>query len=466
MAASQWRHIFFSGGELRHLVRLGVPVLIAQVAQMGMAFVDNVMTGQCSALDMAAVGVACSVWNPLFLLGLGCLLPLTPLMAQHVGAREPEKAVHLLRQGMILALMLSAFFLALFYAASWHLGAFGLEPELAALSGGYLRSIMWGFPAMLIFSCVRSLTEGHVNTRPAMIIGLIGLACNVPANYVLIFGKCGLPALGAVGCGIASAICYWCMCLAMLVYAAREGEFRRMGPLFAPLWRNFRVDWPLLGRVMRLGVPSAFAMFFEVCLFALTALLLAPLGAMVVAGHQVALNYSSMIFMLPMSLSITVAIRVGWCLGARKPGAARVAARTALATGFMFAALCAVLTLCFRQEIVYVYGDTPAVVNLAVALLGYVACYQIVDAMQTIGQGVLRGYNDTRVISLVSCTAYWLIGLPLGWVLTYTDWIVPALGARGFWTAYIIALSFAMCCYSLRIRHLHRLPAGAVRIGA
>ena len=467
---------FFSWTEARRFYAIGLPIFIAQLSQVGMNFADTAMTGQASAEDMAAVAVAGSIWAPLSLLGLGSLFALPPLTAQMVGAGDRNGAAHLLRQGIWLTCGISVLFMSLFYAVSWHMAAFGLEPELARLAGGYLRAILWGMPGFMLFVNQRSFLEGFSRTRPAMIIGMLGLTFNVPCNYVLIYGKFGLPALGAVGCGVATALCYWFMALAMLYYLRRDPQYRDLHPIYAPLFsrraarqrdgsapEHPRFDPALILRILRIGLPSALALFFEVSLFAVTAILLAPLGTVAVAGHQIATNFSTLMFMFPLALGMTATIRVGHCLGADKMEQARVAARTALGLSVLFALAIAVCTVAFRYGIVRIYNDDPVVTALAAHLLFYAACYQVVDGLQTVALGVLRGYNDTRIISVICCLAYWVIGLPLGFTLARTDWIVPAMGPAGFWIAYITALSFGACCYLWRVRFLHHLGDAAIR---
>ena len=420
---------------------------------------------------MVALSVAGSIWASLSRLGLGSLFALPPLTAQMVGGGDRHGAAHLLRQGIWLTCGISVLFMSLFYAVSWRMAAFGLEPELARLAGGYLRAILWGLPGFMLFVNQRSFLEGFSRTRPAMIIGMLGLAFNVPCNYVLIYGKFGLPALGAVGCGVATALCYWFMALAMFYYLRRDPQYRDLHPIYAPLFsrradgakRRPRFDPALMLRILRIGLPSALALFFEVSLFAVTALLLAPLGTVAVAGHQIATNFSTLMFMFPLALGMTATIRVGHSLGAARMGQARVVARTALGLSVMFALVIAVCTVSFRYGIVRIYNDDPVVTALAAHLLFYAACYQVVDGLQTVALGVLRGYNDTRIISVICFVAYWIIGLPLGFTLARTDWIVPALGPAGFWIAYITALSFGACCYLWRVRFLHRLDDAAIR---
>ena len=463
---------FFSLSEARRFVALGLPVFVAQMSQMGMNFVDTAMTGQASTAYMAAVAVAGSIWNPLSLLGIGCLLSLPAMSAHLVGGGQRSRTPHLLRQGIWLTLVISAILMTAFYVISWHLQSFGLDEELSRLGGGYLRAMLWGLPGFMLFVNVRSFLEGYARTRPAMLVGLLGLALNVPCNYVLIYGKLGLPQLGAVGCGVATALCYWFMGLTLALYARREARCRKLGPLFLPLLlprtageggEARRVDWPLVWRIFRIGLPGALAVFFEVSLFALSALLLAPLGKVIVAGHQIAMNFAGMVFMLPLSLNITAAIRVGQSVGAGRLGRARLSARTALCMGAVSSLIIAACTALFREQIVHIYNDDPAVTALAMSLLLLGSCYQLVDALQTISIGILRAYNDTRIISLVCFTSYWIIGLPLGFTLARTDWLVPAMGPAGFWISYIVALGFGALCYLIRVHHLHGLDAEAVR---
>ena len=483
---------FFSLNEARRFLALGLPVLVTQIAQMGMNFVDTAMTGQASTADMAAVAVSGSIWVPVSLLGMGCLLSLPAMMAHLVGGGEQQRTPHLLRQGLWLSSLLSLVLMGVFAFLSLHLELFGLDAELAPLAAGYLRAMLFGLPGMMLFVNVRGFLEGYARTRPAMLVGLLGLALNVPCNYVLIYGKLGLPQLGAVGCGVATALCYWFMAACMIYYVRRDAQYRDLHPLFLPLLLPrtapacgcearardaasplaapytpepvpCRFDFPLIWRILRIGLPGALAVFFEVSLFALSALLLAPLGKVIVAGHQIAMNFSSIVYMLPLSLNITAAIRVGQSVGAGRLGRARLSARTALCMGAVSSLIIAACTALFREQIVHIYNDDPAVTALAMSLLLLGSCYQLVDALQTISIGILRAYNDTRIISLVCFTSYWIIGLPLGFTLARTDWLVPAMGPAGFWISYIVALGFGALCYLIRVHHLLGLDAEAVR---
>ena len=459
---------FFSLREAGTLIRLGIPVYIAQMSNMGMAFVDTAMTGQASAEDMAAVALAGSLWAPVSLFGVGVLLALTPLSAQLVGSGQYARIPHLLRQGIWCNVLLALPLMLFFQCMSYFLGDFGLEPHLADLAGGYLRAMVWGLPGLFLFVNVRSFLEGYSRTRPAMIIAILGLLLNVPVNYVLIYGKLGLPALGAVGCGVATALCFWFMALCMVFYVRRDAAGQGLGALFRPLWQpapgEKRVDWLTIRRIFRIGLPSALALLFEVSLFAVTALLLAPLGTITVAGHQIAMNFGGVLFMIPLSMGITSTIRVGYCLGAGQWTHARLAAWTAMTLGLGFGLVNSVGTVIFRDQIVHLYNHDPAVVSLAAHLLLYAAAFQLLDSIQAVGIGILRGYNDTRLISIVCFVAYWLVGLPVGFALARTDLLGPAWGAAGFWLAYLLALGLGALCYTVRVVQLHGMDGDALRL--
>ena len=459
--------IFFSLREARTLLRLGLPILLAQISQVAMNFVDTVMAGRYSADALAGVAVSGSVWGPCAMFAIGCLQVLSGMSSQMVGAKRPDRAAWLLRQGIVLSAMISVVLVAILWFLSQHLAFFGLTGAMEEVSRGYLLAMLPGLPAFLLFINIRSFFEGFGLTRPAMVIGIFCLFLNIPCNYIFIYGCFGLPALGGVGCGVATSICFWFMALSMLVLLhchtelGRYSLFRRQ-PAPEGEARPL-IDWPLIGSVLRIGVPNALAICIEVSAFALTAILLAPLGTDVVAGHQIALNFSGLIFAVPLSVSMATTIRVGYNLGAGKKQMAVVSAHTALASAVCLALFSMTLTALFRAQIVGLYTDAQNVVPLACELMLFCAAYQVVDTLQSVTVGALRGYNDTRIISVVCLFAYGVLGLGGGIVLGRTDWIVPAMGAAGFWIGYILCLSACAVAYLTRLHWQHGQDMDAIK---
>lgn len=445
--------------EARQLLALAIPVIVAQVAQTAMGFVDTVMAGGYSATDMAAVAIGTSIWLPAILFGHGLLLALTPVIAQLNGSGRRDRVAHQVRQGFWLAGFVSVLIMIVLWNAGYIIRAMhNIDPALADKAVGYLRTLLWGAPGYLFFQVARNQCEGLAKTKPGMVMGFIGLLVNIPVNYIFIYGHFGMPELGGVGCGVATAAVYWVMFGSMLTYIKHARSMRdiRNDTTFST------PDWSMLTRLTQLGLPIALALFFEVTLFAVVALLVSPLGIIDVAGHQIALNFSSLMFVLPMSLAAAVTIRVGFRLGQGSTLDAQTAARTGLGVGVCMAVCTALFTVLLREQIALLYNDNPEVVTLASHLMLLAAIYQISDSIQVIGSGVLRGYKDTRSIFFITFIAYWVLGLPCGYILALTDLVVNRMGPAGFWMGFIIGLTSAAIMMMLRMRFLQRQPSTVI----
>lgn len=445
--------------EARQLLALAIPVILAQVAQTSMGFVDTVMAGGYSATDMAAVAIGTSIWLPAILFGHGLLLALTPVIAQLNGSGRRDRIAHQIRQGFWLAGFVSLLVMVVLWNAGYIISSMhNIDPALAEKAVGYLRALLWGAPGYLFFLVARNQCEGLAKTKPGMVMGFIGLLVNIPVNYIFIYGHFGMPELGGIGCGVATASVYWVMFFCMISWVRRARSMRDIrsdegfsGP-----------DFSVLKRLVQLGLPIALALFFEVTLFAVVALLVSPLGIVDVAGHQIALNFSSLMFVLPLSLAAAVTIRVGFRLGQGSTLDAQVSARTGVGVGVCMAVITAIFTILMRKQIALLYNDNPEVVLLASQLMLLAAIYQISDSVQVIGSGILRGYKDTRSIFFITFTAYWVLGLPSGYLLALTDTLVPRMGPAGFWCGFIIGLTSAAVMMMLRMRFLQRQPSSVI----
>ncbi|EDH9668176.1 multidrug efflux MATE transporter MdtK, partial [Salmonella enterica subsp. enterica serovar Cerro] len=334
--------------EARQLLALAIPVILAQVAQTAMGFVDTVMAGGYSATDMAAVAIGTSIWLPAILFGHGLLLALTPVIAQLNGSGRRERIAHQVRQGFWLAGFVSVLVMIVLWNAGYIIRSMhNIDPALADKAVGYLRALLWGAPGYLFFQVARNQCEGLAKTKPGMVMGFLGLLVNIPVNYIFIYGHFGMPELGGIGCGVATAAVYWVMFIAMLSYIKHARSMRDI--------RNEKgfgkPDSVVMKRLIQLGLPIALALFFEVTLFAVVALLVSPLGIVDVAGHQIALNFSSLMFVLPMSLAAAVTIRVGYRLGQGSTLDAQTAARTGLGVGICMAVVTAIFTVTLRKHI-------------------------------------------------------------------------------------------------------------------
>lgn len=440
--------------QLRALLRLAWPLLIAQITQTMMGVVDTIMAGRYSATDMAAVAIGYSIIMPVLIFMQGIVLALPPVISRLNGARQIDKVAATTQQMLWLALSVSGVVLALVYFVPWLFAHFPMDANLRNITSDYVQYVCLSAPFFAIYQVMRNYCEGLSITKPSMVIMLLGLLVNIPANYVLVYGKWGFPELGGAGCGLATGVIFIAMCLASSFYVAHS---RRLRPyqLFAR-WYNPKLAE--MRSLLSLGLPIALTLLFEVTLFGVVALLLAPFGANIVAAHQIALNFSSLVFMLPMSIGMALSIRIGHLMGEQRPEQARIAYFSSLMLGLSLASMTALFTVLARTGIGGLYTEDTLVIQMAASLMLLAALFQFSDAIQVISANALRGYKDTTAMFLITFVSYWLVGLPVGCILGLTNWIVPQMQAAGFWIGFIAGLSCAAVLLGWRVRVLqHRL---------
>ena len=438
--------------EVRALLALAGPIIVAQLANTAMGFVDAVMAGRVGPRDLAAVALGNSIWIPVLLLMNGILMSTTAKVARKVGAGSYALIGPLVRQALWLALVVGLLAAALLLAARPVLVLMQVEASLRDTAMGYLQAVALGFPALALYQVLRGFSDGLGSTRPSMVIGLCGLLLNIPLNYLLIHGKLGLPALGGVGCGWATALVMWFMFAAMAWWVH-----------WAPAYQSSRLferlegpQWPAIRALLAIGLPIGIAIFAEASIFSVIALLIGSLGASVVAGHQIALNFSAMVFMIPYSLAMAATVRVGQALGRGAPREARFSAGMAMASALAYACCSASLMLMLRADIARLYTSDAEVLRVAGALLMYSALFQFSDAIQVTAAGALRGYQDTRATMLITLLAYWGIGLPIGYGLGLGDLFGPPSGPAGLWQGLVVGLSCAALLLGVRLQRSAR----------
>ena len=331
--------------------------------------------------------------------GQGLLLALPPTISYLNGSGQRHRIAHQVRQGIWLVLGVSIPLGLLIYFCEIPLQYMQMESKMSDLARDYLHAMLWGLPAYLMLINFRCLNDGIAKTKPAMVITFLGLLINIPLNYIFIYGKFGIPAFGAVGCGIATAIVNWAMCLMMIFYSYTNAQERSL-KVFSQL-----IEMPnlkTLKKLLRLGLPIAIAICCEVALFALTSLMLSPLGATIVASHQITLNTSSFIFMFPMSIGMAATILVGQALGTGSPQNAKKIGYAALLLGLTVTIITALITIFFRYEIASIFVTDEIVIAMAANLLLFAALYQFSDTIQMVVGGILRGYKDTKMILYIT----------------------------------------------------------------
>lgn len=447
------------------LLRLTGPLVLAQVSQTAMGLVDTVMAGRVSAVDLAAVAVGSSIFFPVYLFLIGLLSAVTPLVAQAYGRGDGPAVRQSMRQGMAIGLITGCLLMPLLWSMQPFMAWMGVDAEVIPLTDRYLFAISWGLPLAGLFFALKGGGDGFAKPRLSMFAGFLGLGVNIVANYLLIYGHLGLPALGGVGCGWATTLSILAMLAAMAVLL-KKSRTQGTDRLFALTGTWFGSGASSTAAFLRLGVPLGLALFIECSIFTLIALFIAKLGAQVVAAHQIALNFSSQLYMLPYSLAMALTVHVGYTIGRGRLGRLARIVRTGLVLALAGSVCTCLVVLAFSWEIAGMYTPDPVVRDLAATLLLFAAIFQLPDAMQVNCGGILRGCKDTRVPLMLMVLAYWGIGLPLGYGLGLAGLGGMEPGPQGFWIGLICALSAAAVLLGGRVRvMLRRLREAGVRAG-
>ena len=452
--------------ETRTLVALALPICGAQLAQAGMSVVDVMMTGRHNATDLAAVSVGSSLWMPLMLFMTGTLMGLTPIVAHLLGGQRNNDIRPAVHQALWVALALGITAAGLLWVAVTPIfELMNVPPGVAQESAAYLSAVAFGMPGIALFQALRAFSDGMNHTRPALWISLVGLAVNIPFNYLLIYGGDGLvnllgtgipnslqqlPALGAFGCGIATAISMWTMAISMALYTRRGNTYRSVS-----LWEQLTPpQWAGIRELVVVGVPIGVAIFVEVTLFTLIALFIASFGEVTVGAHQIALSYTTILFMLPMSLSMALTVRVGNTLGQRRLAMARKVAWNGITISVIVAAINSTLLWFTAPTVISLYTSNTEIQALALTIIALAVIFQLSDSLQVNLAGALRGYKDTRIVMVITVLSYWIVGLGGGhWLGAYGLGVVSEpMGVHGYWIGLIAGLSTAAILLAWRLK--------------
>jgi MATE family multidrug resistance protein len=395
------------------IAALGGPLLVNNLSITGMSFADTVMAGQLGARDLAGLAVGAAYFNLFMFVGIGMLLAVSPTVAHAYGAGDREGVARYARQSWWVVLGLAMLLVMGMRQAGWVLPAVGIAPDILPIAVGYVEAVAWGMPGLLAFLSLRYTSEGMGRTRPIMYIGFLGLALNVLGNWLFMYGKFGLPRLGAVGCGVATAIAFWLMFAAMLRHMWTHRAYRPKA-IFA---RVERPNLPVLGELTRVGAPIAGSVVAEGGLFVAAALMVGGMGATIAAGHQIALNYASFMFMMPLAISSATTIHVGHTLGRGDLAGGRQAGLLGIGICASVMFLSAIGMVVFNDSIAALYTRDPQVRALAATLLLMAALFQLSDGIQVGAAGALRGFKDTTVPMALCVFSYWIVGFSLAYLL-------------------------------------------------
>ncbi|MBE9914352.1 MATE family efflux transporter [Paenibacillus donghaensis] len=411
-----------------------LPILITQISLSAITFFDTNMSGKASSTDLAGVAIGSSLWVPLQTGLSGILMGMTPIVSHLMGGGQAKKVAYHIMQGLWLALLLAVAILAVgSMLLPTILDGMKLDAEVRHIAFRFLSFLAIGIIPMFGYTVLRSFIDALGQTRISMTVTLISLPINIFLNYLLIFGNWGFPRLGGAGAGIASAITYWCVFIIAAIFVIRLKPFASFGIL-----RSFYgISLKVWKELLKIGVPIGFSIFFETAVFAAVTLLMSRFDTITIAAHQAAMNFASTLYMIPLSISMALTILVGFEKGAGRLKDARQYSILGIASAVALSLVTAVVLLVAGHYVAGLYSDESSVIKLTQHFLIYAIFFQISDAIATPVQGSLRGYKDVNPAFIITFISYWVIGLPVGYLLaTFTG-----LGAYGFWVGLIAGLA-------------------------
>ena len=441
--------------EVSSLWQLAWPMLIGQLATVGMGVADVAMTGHTSADELAAVSLGASIWSIILVTVSGTMMAINSIVAHDIGAGQLARVPHAVRQSLWKSLGVGVIAMGLANLATLLFDHLYLTPHVQHQAELFVHIISLGLPPFAAYRALYGYSTSINETRPVMVIAILGLCVNVFVNWLLVFGNWGMPQLGGVGCAVSTALCMWLMLAAMLLWIRRAPAYRATYPFTH--WEG--PHWPEIASMLRLGVPIGVSYFAEVSAFGAVSLLVARYGVIPISAHQIALNFTSLVFMVPLSFGIALITRVGQAMGEGEPARARFISWVGVWMSLAFGVVSAIFIVLFRYQIARAYTSDPAVQDLCAHLLLFAALFQLSDSTQVAASCAIRGYKVSRQPMVIQVTAFWGFALPIGcWLGLAPQWLpfAPAqpMAASGFWIGLVVGLTVAALLLSWALQRL------------
>lgn len=433
-------------GEYGKTFRLAVPVVISQVGQLMVQFVDNAMVGHLGRVPLSGVAFAGNIFFFLFIFGIGIAVGLTPLVGESYAKGTHRSSGKLLQNSVLLYLVIGMAICALQFAAMPFFGYFGQPAEVIEAARPYYRYLAWSMIPLMVFFAFKQFLEGIGNTRVAMIIVIISNVVSVVLNWLLINGRMGFPAMGAAGAGLSTLIARTVTPLMIVGYFAWNQSLRRYLAFYHPRGYSFGQVRSLLS----VGLPISIQMTLEGGTFAITGIMMGWLGTVALASNQIAIVMSNMAFMIVLSIGSATTIRASHAYGGGRFGEIRRIAKSSYNIGLVWNTFTALLFILGRNLLPRIFTDDPEVIGMAGKLLVFVALFQISDGIQMISLSVLRGMQDVKATSVIAFISYIVINLPIGYMFAF----VLGAGPQGLWVGYIFGLTIAAFLLNSRYRRI------------
>lgn len=429
---------------------LAVPVIIGQLGIMMMGVVDSIMVGKLGANPLAAAALGNGLTFLIFIIGLGSSIAVTPLIAILIGAKRLEECGMYFKQSLIINICLSIVLFTAAYFISYFVAQMDQPIEVEPLAESYIRILSFSAFPLMIFQTYKQFIEGLSIMRPAMIITVSANIVNAFSNWLLIYGNLGFPALGLDGAGYATIISRVFMAIVIMIYVMKSTHFSSFDVSF-----NFnQINFTVIKKILSLGIPSGFQYFFEMGAFVFAIVMIGWIGANEQAAHQIAINLASISFMIAIGISHAGSIRVGNAVGKQDITEIRRAGFIASFLGGFAMMLAGIIFISFNKFLPSLYLDDKNVIQIASVLLIIAAFFQIADGVQAVGIGILRGLTDVKAPTIITFTAYWIIGLPVGYILGFPY----GYGVEGVWIGLSLGLFCSATFLTLRFNQKSRHP--------
>lgn len=439
--------------EIKNQLKLFVPFLLGQLSSCAMGTVDTVMAGLYGTVDISGVAIACSFYWPAYLCLAGVASALTPTVSHLLGAKREKEIPDAFYNALIVCIICSMIIMLLLSQCYRIFNFIDANAAMVKVAVDYLFFVMLSIPATVIFNLVRALFDGHSYIKPSLVICVIMLILNIPLNYIFIFGKCGIPAMGGVGCGITSCIINFIAASMFYIYMKKTAVFK---PYFINYHFNF--DFGFIKKFVKLCVPIGISRTMEVACFSLASVIIASFGPTIVAAHSICINISSLVFMIPFSLCLTATIRTAYAMGEKSFEKALISLKCVSFLNMILLLIYMSTTFILREFFSSLYTNDPYVIELASSLLIINCIFMLPDSIQIVLMGVVQGFKDSKTVFFTTLFAYWMVGLPLSYTLSHGTFTEP-LKAHGIWISFTVTLLICSIIYALRVRYIFKNKA-------
>ncbi|RDY70257.1 MATE family efflux transporter [Halobacillus trueperi] len=426
-----------------------IPILITQIGMYLMNFFDTIMAGQSGPDQLAGVAIGSSIWMPVFTGLNGILMAISPIVAQLKGAKKENEISYSVKQGIYLSIVLAGGIGTIgFFLLDPILSVLDITPEVRHVAKYYLVTLGIGIVPLFVFNILRSFVDALGQTKVSMAVILMTLPINILFNYMFIFGRLGAPELGGIGAGVASALTYWVslVIIVTIIHKLRPLKtYKIFQSWISPEWKEW---WAQL----KIGIPIGFAIFFETSIFAAVTFFMTAYDTNTIAAHQAAINFASLLYMVPLSIAFALTIAVGFEVGAERHKEARTYSYLGIASAVIMSVFAGLILFLFDDTIARLYSTDDRVIELTKNFIIYAIFFQLSDGFGAPLQGILRGYKDVNITLVMAFISYWGIGLPSGyWLANYTP-----LGPYGYWLSLTIGLTAGAITLLIRMLYIQK----------